>query len=73
MVLILRDSIHQKDKTFQWIGLSIFLSYLFYIPVILFVREIPMLGMLMIPKTLAYIVIAIIAYNAFYRERTGNQ
>jgi hypothetical protein len=36
----------------------IFLSFAFYIPVILFVQRIPKLGMLMIPKTCAYLAMA---------------
>lgn len=66
MVLILLDAKSKQDKTFLWIGLCIFLSYLFYTPVILFVNQIPMLGMLMIPKTLAYLAIAIIGYKKLY-------
>ncbi|MEJ2484093.1 MAG: hypothetical protein P8Y72_12015 [Anaerolineales bacterium] len=58
--LIFRDSIAQNDRTFLWIGVCILLSYAFYIPVILFVQTVPVIGMLMIPKTLAYVAIAVI-------------
>jgi hypothetical protein len=58
-----------KDKTFLWIGFCVFLSYLFYTPVILFVNQIPMLGMLMMPKTLAYLAIAFIALSSFYPKQ----
>jgi hypothetical protein len=44
-------------------------SYGFYIPVILFVQTLPLIGMLMIPKTLAYVAIAIIAYRNLFREQ----
>jgi hypothetical protein len=43
-------------------------SYAFYTPVILFVQQAPLLGMLMIPKTLAYVAIAVIAYRAVYMQ-----
>jgi hypothetical protein len=66
MVLILRDARAKQDKTFLWIGFYIFLSYLFYTPVILFVNQVPMLGMLMIPKTLAYVAVAMIGYKKLY-------
>ncbi|MCD6425709.1 MAG: hypothetical protein J7L35_09420 [Anaerolineales bacterium] len=67
--LILRDAINQKDKTFTQIGCMILVSFTFFIPVILFVQKIPLIGMLMIPKTLAYIAIAVIAYkNVFKTE-----
>jgi len=66
LFLILRDAIKTKDQLFQRIAYCIFFSYLFYTPVIFWVREYPMLGMLMIPKTIMYIVIAILAYYGLY-------
>jgi hypothetical protein len=66
--LILRDSIAQKDVTFKWIGVSILVSYACYIPVILLVQQAPLIGMLMIPKTLAYVAIGFLAYNDLYRS-----
>jgi hypothetical protein len=66
MVLILRDAYRANDRPFKWIGWCILASYAFYTPVILFVAQVPILGMLMIPKTLAYIAIAVIAYRALY-------
>jgi hypothetical protein len=41
-------------------------SYACYVPVILFATQAPLLGMLMIPKTLAYLGVAIIAFREFY-------
>jgi hypothetical protein len=66
--LILRDAAAAKDRPFTWIGVSILVSYACYTPVILWVQTMPMIGMLMIPKTLAYVAIAFIAYNHFYRS-----
>ncbi len=66
MVLILRDAYRTNDQPFKWIGWCILASYAFYTPVILWVQQAPMLGMLMIPKTLAYVAIAVIAYRALY-------
>jgi hypothetical protein len=68
--LILRDSLAEGDRTFKWIGISILVSYACYIPVIFFVQQVPMIGMLMIPKTMAYVVIGFLAYNEFYRRGT---
>jgi hypothetical protein len=45
----------------------ILLSYAMYIPVILFVQQVPIMGMLMIPKTMAYVAIGFIAYYSLYR------
>jgi hypothetical protein len=68
-ILILVDAIRTKNKTYRNIALWIFVSYAFYIPVILFVRIVSMLGMLMIPKTIAYVVIAIIGFKAYFPKR----
>ncbi len=51
-----------QDRTFTKIGWMIIASYTFYTPVILFIQRVPMLGMLMIPKTMAYVAIAWIGY-----------
>ena len=69
--LILRDAIKLNDRTFIWIGAMILVSYACYAPVILFVSQIPLLGMLMMPKTLAYLAVAFIAFFALY-PRTIN-
>lgn len=60
--LILRDAIASQDRAFVWIGGLILASYSFYVPVILFVQVAPMIGMLMIPKTMAYVGIGVVAY-----------
>jgi hypothetical protein len=68
MALIFRDSARTNDKIFRNIAWMIAMSYTFYTPVILFVNTYPMLGMLMIPKTLAYIGVAFIAYRGLYPQ-----
>jgi hypothetical protein len=70
--LILRDAKAEDDGLFRWIGILILVSYACYIPVILWVQRLPLLGMLMIPKTLAYLAIGVIAYVGLYR-RADNQ
>jgi len=69
--LILWSAWQARDKTFLWIGFCVFLSYLFYTPVILLVNQLPMLGMLMMPKTLAYLAIAFIALFSFYPKKSN--
>jgi hypothetical protein len=73
MVLIMRDAIRTGDTPFKWIGIMIGLSYAFYAPVILWSAQAPMLGMLMIPKTCAYVAIAIIGYKALFAEARAPQ
>ena len=69
LYLILRDALKAKDRLFRWVAYCIFFSYLFYTPVIFWVRQIPMLGMLMIPKTIMYVAIAFLAYNGLYPQK----
>ncbi len=66
MVLILKDARLNRDRAFVWIGIMIALSYTFYAPVILWAQWVPLLGMLMIPKTCAYLAIAYIAFRVIY-------
>lgn len=69
--LILRDAGRIKDRAFQWIGVMILVSFACYIPVILFVQQVPSIGMLMIPKTMAYVAIGFIAYHDLYQVRAS--
>jgi hypothetical protein len=62
--LILRDALRTRDRTFVWVGAMILVSYAFYMPVIFWVQRFPLLGMLMIPKTMAYVAIAFLAYDS---------
>ena len=65
--LMLRDARKAQDGAFTWIGIMILVSYACYIPVILFVQQVPIIGMLMIPKTMAYVAIGFIAYFDLYQ------
>lgn len=64
--LFLMDGIKARDRTFIAMAASILVSYACYIPVILWVQQVPLLGMLMIPKTLAYLVVGLLAYRDLY-------
>ncbi len=65
--LLFRDSARAGDRTFNLIAWMIVISFACYIPVILFAPTHPLLGMLMIPKTCAYLAVAFIAYSALFR------
>lgn len=45
----------KNDKPLKWLWLAVTLSFLFYIPVVLFAQTAPIIGMLMLPKTCMYI------------------
>lgn len=48
--------------------LWILLSFAFYIPVAVFAGVLPLLGMLMLPKTICYIVMIVVFYRAVTRD-----
>ena len=53
VVLWLRDA--KNDKPLKLLYLAVLLSFAFYIPVVLLAHKIPLMGMLMLPKTIMYI------------------
>ena len=68
IVLFYRSAREQGDRAFGWMWLTIVLSFAFYIPVVSWADTIPMIGMLMIPKTCAYVWTVLIGYFAMKRE-----
>lgn len=64
VVLFFRSAQKNKDKPFKFLWLTVVLSFGFYIPVVLFADAIPLIGMLMIPKTCAYVWTVLIGFNA---------
>lgn len=68
IVLFYRSAKERGDKAFGWMWLTIVLSFGFYIPVVLWAEVVPMIGMLMIPKTCAYVWTVMIGYNAMKKE-----
>lgn len=65
--LMIRDGRRANDATFTTFGWLIVGSYAFYLPVILFVQRAPMIGMLMIPKTLMYLAMAWLAWARLFK------
>ena len=65
--LLIRDAVGNRDGSFKWIGRMILMSFAFYVPVVLLVERIPALGMLMIPKTMAYVAIAWLGLRKVFR------
>lgn len=64
IVLFYRSAKEHKDRDFRWMWLTIVLSFGFYIPVVLWADTVPAIGMLMIPKTCAYVWTVMIGYQA---------
>lgn len=69
IVLFYKSAKENNDKSFKWMWLTIVLSFGFYIPVVLWADAIPMIGMLMIPKTCAYVWTVLIGYQAMKNSK----
>ncbi|GHU77988.1 hypothetical protein AGMMS49992_27440 [Clostridia bacterium] len=57
------------DKPFRHAWLAILLSFAFYIPVVLWADAVPMIGMLMIPKTLCYVWLVSMGFREYCNGR----
>ena len=68
IVLFYHSAKEHSDRAFRWMWLTIVLSFGFYIPVVLLGDVIPVIGLLMIPKTCAYVWTVLIGYNAMQAE-----
>lgn len=54
-----------NDRDYKSLGIAVFLSFAFYAPVVLWASENFFVGMLMVPKTLAYVWVVLIGYKEF--------
>ena len=68
VVLFYRSAGERQDRPFRHLWLTVVVSFACYIPVVLFADTIPAVGMLMIPKTCAYVWTVIIGYSAMKKE-----
>ena len=69
IVLFYRSAGEHNDRAFRWMWLTIVLSFGFYIPVVLWAGAMPMVCMLVIPKTCAYVWTVLIGYQAMKNEK----
>ena len=67
--LFYKSAKEHNDHRFQFMWLTIALSFGFYLPVVLWADIIPIIGMLMIPKTCAYVWTVLIGYKAMAHEK----
>lgn len=63
IILFYKSANEHNDKSFRFMWLTIVLSFAFYIPVVLWADAIPLVGILMIPKTCAYVWAVWIGYS----------
>ncbi len=69
IVLFYRSTKDQKEDSFRWMWVAIALSFGFYIPVVLWSSTYPLVGILMIPKTCAYVWIVWMGYSDMKRNK----
>lgn len=68
VLLFYRSARAEQDQPFRFLWLAVVISFGCYIPVVLFADIVPPVGMLMIPKTCAYVWVVLIGYNAMKRS-----
>lgn len=68
IVIFAQETKKAEDRVFRFMPLAVGLSFGFYLPVVLFSGIFPVIGMLMIPKTMAYVWIVLMC-RKLSRER----
>jgi hypothetical protein len=72
IVLFFNSAKKNNDKEYRFMWLTIVLSFGFYIPVVLWADIYPMIGLLMMPKTCAYVWTVLIGYNSMKKALVKN-
>lgn len=68
-ILLVVYSFNKKDlPAFKHMWILISLSFLFYVPVVLFSKTVPAIGALMMPKTVAYLLIVWMGFKYFISD-----
>jgi len=68
IVLFYKSAKETSDTEFRYMWLTIVFSFGFYIPVVLWADAVPMIGMLMIPKTCAYVWTVLIGFQSMKKN-----
>lgn len=71
VVLFYRSAKENDDRAFRHLWLTVVVSFACYLPVVLFADAVPPVGMLMIPKTCAYVWTVAIGYRALRAGKRG--
>ncbi len=69
IVLFYQSAKQRRDTAYRWMWLTIVLSFAFYIPVVLWADQYPLIGMLMIPKTCAYVWSVVIGFADMKKQQ----
>lgn len=69
IILFVQEAKKTKDVIFRHLPFAVALSFGFYLPVVLFSGSLPIVGVLMIPKTLAYVWIVCMGWKLYKQSR----
>lgn len=69
IVIFARETKKAGDSVFRFMPLAVGLSFGFYLPVVLFSGILPIIGMLMIPKTMAYVWIVLMGWRLYRQSK----
>ena len=69
LIIVLCFIYLRKIKYYRFLYLAIILSFGFYLPVVIWASEYSWVGMLMLPKTICYIAIAIMGYIDYRKDK----
>lgn len=69
IVIFAQETKKAGDSVFRFMPLAVGLSFGFYLPVVLFSGILPIIGMLMIPKTMAYVWIILMGWRLYRQSK----
>ncbi|MCD2493325.1 hypothetical protein LQE92_11940 [Lacrimispora sp. NSJ-141] len=69
IVIFAKEAKKANDNVFRFMPLAVALSFGFYLPVVLFSGTAPVVGVLMIPKTLAYVWIVLMGWRLYKQSQ----
>ena len=69
IVLFAQETKKTGDQVFRSMPLAVILSFGFYLPVVLFSGVLPVIGVLMIPKTLAYVWVVLMGWKLYKQSQ----
>lgn len=73
IVMFAQETKKANDRIFRFMSLAVGLSFGFYLPVVLFSGIAPMVGMLMIPKTMAYVWIVLMGWQLYRQSQRSDK
>ena len=72
IVIFAREAKKAEDAIFRFMPLAVALSFGFYLTVVLFSGIVPIVGVLMIPKTMAYVWIIFMGWQLYRESQNPN-